>query len=66
VNRAALLATVAFAGVLLAIVGWLYVGAVRAHERGDLDIRGVQLLRWAIVGHLTLYVLIGVTAFLTN
>jgi len=65
VNVQALLAIFIFAGALLAIFGALYVGAVRAYRRGELDIEGIRILRWALLGHIAIYVLLAVTAFLT-
>ncbi|HEY5519612.1 MAG TPA: hypothetical protein VIK08_03060 [Candidatus Limnocylindrales bacterium] len=64
-NVQALLAIFIFAGALLAIFGALYVGAVRAYRRGELDIEGIRILRWALLGHIAIYVLLAVTAFLT-
>ena len=64
-NVTALLAVLVFAAALLAIFGTLYVGAVRAHERGELNGDGVRILRWAIAGQLVIYALLAITAFLT-
>jgi hypothetical protein len=65
VNLAALLAVLAFAGVMLAIFGTLYVGAARSYRRGELDFEGIRILRWALLGQFSIYVLLAVTAFLT-
>jgi len=65
VNVSALLAVVAFAGVLLAVFGALYRGAVQSYEHGELDFEGIRLLRWALAGQLVIYALLAVTAFLT-
>jgi hypothetical protein len=65
VNLAALLAVLAFAGLMLAIFGGLYAGAVRSYRRGELDFEGIRILRWALLGQFSIYVLLGVTAFLT-
>jgi hypothetical protein len=65
VNLAALLAVLAFAGVMLAIFGALYAGAVRSYRRGELDFEGIRILRWALLGLISIYVLLAVTAFLT-
>jgi hypothetical protein len=65
VNPEALVAVLAFAGVMLAIFGALYVGAARSYRRGELDFEGIRVLRWALLGQLALYALLAVTAFLT-
>ncbi len=64
-NLSALIAVIVFAGVLLSIFSVLYVGALRSYNRGELDFAGVRLLRWALLGHMTLYLLLAVTAFIT-
>ena len=64
-NVGALVAVVVFAGALLAIFGALYREASRSHARGEMGIDGVRILRWALLGHVALYVLLAVTAFLT-
>jgi hypothetical protein len=64
-NVGALIAVAVFAGVLLAIFGALYVSASRSHARGELGTDGLRILRWAFLGHLTLYALLAVTAFIT-
>jgi len=64
VNVAALVAVLAFAGVMLAIFGALYVGAARSYGRGELDFEGIRILRWALLGLISIYVLLAVTAFL--
>jgi hypothetical protein len=65
VNLAALLAVLAFAGLMLAIFGALYVGAVRSYRREELDFEGIRILRWALLGQISIYALLAVTAFLT-
>jgi hypothetical protein len=65
VNPEALVAVLAFAGVMLAIFGALYVGAARSYRRGELDFEGIRVLRWALLGQLAIYALLAVTAFLT-
>ena len=64
-NLSALLAVLAFAGAFMLIFGLLYLGASRGYRRGELDFGGIRLLRWAFLGHLTIFVLLGITAFLT-
>jgi len=64
-NVDALLSVVVFAGVLLAIFGALYAGAARSQARGEIGAEGTRLLRWALLGYTTLYVLLAITAFLT-
>ncbi len=64
VNLAALLAVFAFAGVMLAIFGTLYAGAVRSYHRDELGFEGIRILHWALVGLLAIYALLAVTACL--
>lgn len=64
-NLSALIAVAVFAGVLLVMFGALYIGASRSQARGEIGPEGTRLLRWALLGHLTLYILLGITAFLT-
>jgi hypothetical protein len=63
-NFDALVAVGVFAAVLLSIFGALYASAVKSHKRGEMGIEGVRLLRWALLGHVTLYAVLAVTAFL--
>jgi hypothetical protein len=65
-NAAALFAVLLFASALLLIFGSLYMGALASHRRGELGADGLRLLRLALLGHLTLYALLAVTAFLTG
>ncbi len=65
-NVPALIAVFLLAAALLAIFGGLYMVAYRASKRGELDPGGLTILRWALVGHIVLYVLLAVTAFLTT
>ena len=64
-NLGALVAVIVFAGALLLIFGALYIGALRSYKRGELEIAGVKVLRWAFLGHVALYVLLAITAFVT-
>jgi hypothetical protein len=64
-NTSALLATMIFAGALLFVFGLLYRGAARSHARGEMSYEGIQILRWALVGHLAIFAILGITAFLT-
>jgi hypothetical protein len=41
------------------------VGAARSYRRGELDFEGIRILRWALLGLISIYVLLAVTAFLT-
>lgn len=63
-NLGALIAVIVFAGALLAIFGTLYIGASRSYTRGEMGIEGIRILRWALAGHIALYVLLAITAFL--
>jgi hypothetical protein len=65
VNREALLAVLGFASVMLAIFGALYLGAARSYRRGELDFEGIRILRLALLGLISIYALLAVTAFLT-
>ena len=64
-NVGALVAVVVFASSLLAIFGALYREASRSHARGEMGMDGIRILRWALLGHIALYVLLAATAFLT-
>jgi hypothetical protein len=64
-NLSALIAVAVFAGVLLVIFGALYLGASRSQARGGIGPEGTRVLRWALLGQITLYLLLGITAFLT-
>ncbi len=64
-NTSALIAVLVFAGALLVIFGSLYLGAWRSYKRGELGIDGIRILRWALLGHVVLYIILGLTAFLT-
>jgi hypothetical protein len=65
VNLAALLAIFAFAGLMLAIFGTLYRGAVRSYQQGELDFEGIRILRWGMLGQIAIYAILAITAFLT-
>lgn len=62
-NVGALLAVVVFAAAFMAIFGILYFGALASYKKGELGIGGIRLLRWAILGHSTIFVLLGVASF---
>ncbi len=64
-NLGALIAIALFAGVLLLVFGILYMGAAKSRTRGELDAEGIRILRWALLGHLTIFAILAVTAFLT-
>ena len=61
----ALVAVILFAIALLAIFGALYVGAARSCARGDLDMQGLKMLQWALLGHIAIYILLALTTLLT-
>ena len=50
---------------MLAIGGALYVGAARSYRGGELDFEGIRILRWGLLGLISIYVLLAVTRFLT-
>jgi hypothetical protein len=64
VNVGALVAVVVFAGLLLAVFGAVYVGALRSYRRGELDPKGIRILRWALLGHVTIFIILGIAALL--
>ncbi len=64
-NLNALFAVFLFAGALLMVFEFLYRGAARSHARGELGYEGIQLLRWALLGQLVIFAILGITAFLT-
>ncbi len=64
-NLGALTATFLLAGALLVVFGLVYRVAVRSHARGELSYDGIRLLRWALAGQLAIFVVLGITAFLT-
>lgn len=64
-NTEALVATLVLAGALVAVFGWLYMLAAKSHARGELGYEGMLLLRWALAGQLAIFVVLGITAFLT-
>lgn len=64
-NLAALIAVIVFAVVLLSIFGALYTGALKSHRKGEMGVEGLRILRWALLGQVTLYIILAVTAFLT-
>ncbi|MDG6983921.1 MAG: hypothetical protein JRN28_05180 [Nitrososphaerota archaeon] len=64
-NVSALVAIIIFAGALLLVFGLLYRMATRSHARGELAYEGIQILRWALLGQLIIFVILAITAFLT-
>ena len=64
-NVDARVATFLLAGALLSVFGALYRMAARSHARGELGLEGMGLLRWALAGQLAIFVVLGITAFLT-
>ena len=64
VNVPALIATFAFAILTIGIFGVIYLGALRSERAGDLDAGTTRILRWALVGHVVIYALLAITAFL--
>ena len=64
-NAGALIAVALFAAALLAIFGTLYLGALRSYGRGELDREGIVILRWALLGQVTLYGILANSAFVT-
>jgi hypothetical protein len=53
-----------FAVALLSIFGAVYYEASKSRARGELGKEGITILRWALAGQLTLFLILGITAFL--
>jgi hypothetical protein len=64
VNVPALLATAGFAVLTIGIFGAIYLGAVRSVRAGELDEATTRVLRWALAGHVVIYAVLAITAFL--
>ena len=65
-NVSALIAVAVFAVALLSIFGApVHRSGKKPCARGEIDIEGIRIFRWAILGYITLYVLLAITAFLT-
>lgn len=63
-NIYALIAVGLFAAVLFSIFGALYYSALKSNRRGEMAPEGLRILRWALLGQATIYVILGITAFL--
>lgn len=63
-NTSALIAVLVFAVAFLGIFGWLYSDASKSHSRGEMSFEGIVILRWALLGVLVIYALLGLTAIL--
>ncbi len=63
-NVYAILSVSLFAAVFLGIYGTIYQNALSSYRRGELDWRGVRILRLGLYGHLTIFAILAVTAFL--
>ena len=64
VNASALVSVLVFAAAFLGIFGWLYSEAYKSHKRGEMSFDGLVILRWALLGVLVIYALLGLTAIL--
>ncbi|HUK79533.1 MAG TPA: hypothetical protein VLU91_02590 [Nitrososphaerales archaeon] len=64
-NTSALLAVFLFAGALLIVFGWVYRGATKSMAKGELSNEGIRILRWGLLGHVAIFVVLAITAFLT-
>jgi len=60
----ALIAVAVFAAAFLSIYMGIYAGASRSYHRGELDRRGIQILRLGLLGHIAIFILVGITAFI--
>ena len=63
-NPSAFIAVAVFAAAFLGIFGWLYWDALKSHKRGEMASEGLMILRWALLGVLVIYALLGLTAIL--
>ncbi|MEM0117730.1 MAG: hypothetical protein QXV32_04730 [Conexivisphaerales archaeon] len=64
-NVGALIAILVFFAALLGIFGGIYYSASKSEKRGELSVEGTRLLRIAFLGHVTIFILLMITAFLT-
>ena len=63
-SESALIAVMVFALAFLIIMAALYAGASRSKSRGEKGPDGLSVLRLAIVGSITIYVLLAISALL--
>jgi hypothetical protein len=64
-NTYALLSVLFFAVAFLGVYLSVYYNAFKSYKRGELEERGVRILRLGLYGHLVIFAILGVTAFLT-
>ncbi|HLI45943.1 MAG TPA: hypothetical protein VKU94_01980 [Geobacterales bacterium] len=64
-NTGALIAILAFFAVLLAIFGSIYFSASKAAKNGEISPKGLRILQLGLIGHITILLLLLITAFLT-
>ncbi|MEM3852103.1 MAG: hypothetical protein QXP70_03790 [Methanomassiliicoccales archaeon] len=60
----ALIAVILFAAVFLSIYASIYVGASKSYKRGEIDGKGIRILRLGLVGHVVIFASLAVTAFI--
>jgi hypothetical protein len=60
----ALIAVILFAGAFLSIYMGIYAGAAKSFRRGELDARGMHILRLGLLGHIVIFASLAFTAFL--
>jgi hypothetical protein len=63
-NVYALVAVALFAAAFLGIYGAIYLSALSSYRRGELDRHGIRILRLGLYGHLTIFAILAITAFL--
>ena len=63
-NASALIFVGVFAVALLSIFGAIYIGASKSQKKGEMGYEGILILRWALLGFATLYILLALSAFL--
>ncbi|PSN94895.1 hypothetical protein B9Q06_07355 [Candidatus Marsarchaeota G2 archaeon ECH_B_2] len=63
-NVYALVAVALFAAVFPGIYGIIYLSALSSYRRDELDGHGIRILRLGLYGHLTIFAILAITAFL--
>jgi hypothetical protein len=64
-NLGAFIAILVFFSVLIGMFGAVYHSASKSEKKGELSSEGTRILRLAFLGHVTVFILLMLTAFLT-
>gem|GEM_PF-1103735 len=64
-NLGAFIAILVFFAVLIGVFGAVYYSASKSEKRGELSSEGTRILKLAFLGHVTVFILLLLTAFLT-